>query len=201
MKTTAAITLLLFGLGLAGRARADEPAEPAPDCPERSCPDPRWEAPRIAGAYDFLPGTARPFQVVVDPISWNLGAWNLGPVVALSAPVSLGEGLELDAWHLQLGAWWVVSGATMRWRVGPELGLCLRRYSLDDDELLRDWLPAVGGRAAVSWLVLERWRIEPGIRLVGEWPASKLEPLGDPLSLPTWHAQFVLGVHLPTPGR
>lgn len=197
----APIATLLLGLGLAGAVRAEDvPADPS-DCPDQACPAPRWEAPRIAGAYDFLPGPARPFQVVVDPISWNLGAWNLGPVLALSAPVSLGEGLDLDAWHLQLGAWWVVSGSTMRWRVGPEVGLCLRSYSVDDDELVRDWLPAVGGRAAVSWLVLERFRIEPGIRVVGEWPASQLEPLGEPLDLPPLHAQFVLGVHLPTPGR
>jgi hypothetical protein len=139
--------------------------------------------------------------VVVDPISWNLGAWNLGPVVAVSAPTGLGDGLSLDAWHLQLGAWWVVSGSTMRWRLGPELGLCLRSYEQDDETLMRDWLPAVGGRAAVSWLVLERFRIEPGFRVVGEWPASQLEPLGEPLGLPAWHAQFILGIHLPTPGR
>ncbi len=194
--------LALVTLHLAPPVQAqDDPLADEPDCAESACPDPRWEAPRLAGAYDFLPGPHRPFQVVVDPISWNLGAWNLGPVVALSAPVSLQPDLELDAWHLQLGAWWMPSGPKVRWRVGPELGLCLRSFSDEQGELLRDWLPAVGARAGLSLLVLERWRIEAGFRMVGELPPSELIMLDISPDIPTLRAQFLLGFHLPTPGR
>lgn len=177
------------------------PPEPAPDCVDQACPAPRWEAPRLAGAYDMLPGEHRPFQVVVDPISWNTGAWNLGPVVAVTAPVVLDDGLELDAWHLQLGTWWMPVAESVRWRVGPEIGLCLRSFAREDQELLRDWLPAVGARVGMSWLLFERWRVEPGLRLVGELPPTELLLLDGMETLPTWRLQVLLGIHLPTPGR
>ena len=196
------VVVLVVSLAGAPEVHAEQPVEDPPeDCPEDACPDPRWQAPRLAGAYDFLPGPYRPFQVVVDPLSWNIGAWNLGPVVAVTAPVSLEEGLVLDAWHLQVGAWWVIDGSKMRWRIGPELGLCLRSFAEHGEGRMRDWLPAVGGRAGVSWLVLERWRIEPGVRLVGEVPPSDIEWGGGVLELPSMRAQFLLGLHVPTPGR
>lgn len=200
----ASLPHVLLGLVLASPpavlAQADSlPSDPG--CPEQACPDPRWEAPRLAGAYDFLPGPNRPFQVVVEPLSWNLSAWNLGPVVALSAPVQLQTDLELDAWHLQIGAWWMPSGPKVRWRVGPELGLCLRSFGSDQGELMRDWLPALGGRVGFSWLVFERWRLEPGLRVVGELPTSELLMMDQSLDIPSWRLQFLLGIHLPTPGR
>lgn len=190
----------LLLLSLAGRPALGQVPAPVSDCPEQACPAPRWEAPRIAGAYDLLPGAYRPLQVVVEPVSWNLGGWNLGPVVALSAPVAL-DGVTLDAWHLQLGAWWMPAGPTVRWRVGPEAGLCLRSYEADEQALARDWLPALGARVGMSWLVLERWRVEPGLRLVGELPLSELTLLDALEPVPMWHAQVLLGIHLPTPGR
>ncbi len=195
--------LLAMALGLtAAPALGAEPMpDAADDCPEQACPDPRWSAPHLAGAYDFLPGEHRPFQVVVDPISWNLGAWKLGPVIAISAPVALQPDLNLDAWHLQLGAWWMPSGPKIRWRVGAEGGLCLRSFGDGEQALMRDWLPALGGRAGLSWLVLERWRIEPGLRLVGELPSSELTLLEGADDIPIWRLQVLLGFHLPTPGR
>ncbi len=176
------------------------PGEPPAPCPETRCLDPRWDAPRIAGAYDFLPGEHRPFQVVVDPVSWNLGAWNLGPVVALTAPTFFDDDLRLDAWHLQLGSWWM-PGDTMRWRLGVETGLCLRTFHSDESELQRDWLPALGARAGMSRVIAQRWRVEAGLRLVGELPPTRVRWQGDLLELPTWRAQVLLGIHLPSPGR
>ncbi len=175
--------------------------DPPPPCDEQACPDPRWEAPRILGAYDILPGDLRPFQVLVEPISWNLGAWNFAPQIALSAPIAVTPALELDAWHLQLGAWWMPSGPKVRWRLGPELGLCLRSYTEGEDELLRDWLPAVGLRAGLSRMVFERWHLEAGLRLVGEVPPTDLSLLDPAVELPLWRFQVLLGVHLPSPGR
>ncbi len=182
-------------------AQADPGGTDPGDCPEQACPDPSWEAPRLSVAYDFLPGPHRPFQVVVEPISWNAGGWNLGPLLALTAPVSLQPGLELDAWQVQLGAWWMPGGPTLRWRVGAELGLGLRSFTDGETEIMRDWLPAVGGRLGASWVVLERWRVEAGLRLVGELPPTQLLLDDELLSVPTWRAQFLLGIHLPSPGR
>ncbi len=195
--------LPLLALLLTGPALA----EPGPvaaggaDCPEQACPDTRWEAPRLAGAYDFLPGPYRPFQLVAEPVSWNQGAWNLGPLVAVSAPVSLEDGLDLDAWHLMAGAWTMPTGPAVRWRLGGELGLCLRSFSLHESELGRDWAPAVALRAGLSWKVLERWRIEPSLRLAGELPPTSLLWRDQTIDLPTVRLQFLLGVHLPSPGR
>ncbi len=198
MPSVAALAVLC--LAFAGELRADEPTDD-PACPERSCPDTRWEAPRIAGAYDFLPGPHRPFQVVVDPVSWNTGAWNLGPVIAVTAPVTISDGLTMDAWHLQLGTWFMPSSPKARWRAGPELGLCLRSFSDGEREIARDWLPAFGGRVGLSWLMLERWRLEPGFRVVAELPPTELILVDGIATIPTWRAQFFLGLHLPTPGR
>ena len=205
MSPAHSLPLIPLLLGLSGVAWAETPAPSLPDaeapaCPESSCTDPRWDAPRIAGAYDFLPGEHRPFQVVVDPISWNLGAWNIGPVVALTAPSFLDDELQLDAWQLQLGSWWM-PGDTVRWRIGAEVGLCLRTFHQDGSEMLRDWLPAVGGRAGMSRIVFQRWRVEAGLRLVGELPPTDVRWQGELLDLPIWRAQVLLGIHLPSPGR
>ncbi len=139
--------------------------------------------------------------MLVEPISWNLGALNFAPQIAMSAPVQVTPELELDAWHLQLGAWWMPAGPKVRWRIGTELGLCLRSYAEDDDELLRDWLPAVGLRAGLSRMVFERWHVEAGLRMVGEVPPTDLGLLDPEVDLPLWRFQVLLGVHLPSPGR
>jgi len=184
--------LLLCALALPAAVRAaDEPATP--------CDAARWRPPWVAGAYDILPGAPRPLQVLLDPVSWDLGAWNLGPTAALAAPVPLEKGASVAGWQLGFGAWWV-PGARVRWRAGTEVGLSLRSFYRGGEELLRDWAPILGARVGLAFPLVGRWLLEPGARLAVELPSRDLLVAGQPVELPGVHLQIVLGLHVPAPG-
>ncbi|MFH1463390.1 MAG: hypothetical protein ABIO70_03290 [Pseudomonadota bacterium] len=183
-------TLPLAALLIAGAAMADEPRDTTA----------RWQPPRVAGALDILPGEHRPFQLIVDPVSWDHGAWNLGPSLALSTPIVLDDGAHIAGWQLHLGAWWM-PGERVRWRVGTEAGLALRSLYSSDEELARDWTPTLGARAGLAFPVLGSWRLEPGLRLLAELPSATLQNGGRTVDLPLWHLQILLGLHLPSPGH
>jgi hypothetical protein len=164
------------------------------------CVGARWRPPWVAGAHDILPGDLRPFQVLIDPVSWDLGAWNLGPSVALSAPLALPKDLSMAEWQAHLGVWWV-PGERVRWRAGTEAGFALRSFYRDDGELERDWSPTLGARVGIAFPVAGQWRLEPGARFVAELPTRDLVVAGQTVDLPVVHLQIVVGLHLPAPGR